>query len=112
MLTRLLVFISLCAVVARVLAPSVLGVLAGIVSLGKAAAETTEDDEEGDKDDSEDNQLPESGMSDTVIGPCAASSREVILELVGSKLVVDQASESDGITEELEGRNRISEDDH
>lgn len=92
------------------LANAILGVLGGVVR--DLAPEAAKDDEDGEEDCSEDDELPESGVVDTVFGPSAATSTSVFLELVCTKLVVDETAKSDGVAKELEGRDGVPEDDH
>lgn len=99
------------ASVASVLAPGVLGGVK-IHAGRKRAAEGTEDKEDGGEGNAENDELPEGWVTDTVIGPGAATVASVLLELVGTELVVDETAKSDGVTKELQRGNGVAEDEH
>ena len=85
------------------------GKLVASVVGGANAAEQQDD---GDEDESDDNQLAGGRVTDAVVGPSALSGAHVFLDLVGTKLVVDEAAERNAVSEELEGRNGVAEDHH
>lgn len=99
------------ASVASVLAPGVLGGVK-IHAGRKRAAEGTEDKEDGGEGNAENDKLPEGWVTDTIIGPGAATVASVLLELVGTELVIDETAKSDGVTEELKRGNGVAEDEH
>lgn len=51
-------------------------------------------------------------MSGAVVSPGATGTTSVILESIGSELVVDETTQSDRVTEELKRSNGIAEDEH
>lgn len=85
------------------------GKLVASVVGGANAAEQQDD---GDEDESDDNQLAGGRVTDAVVGPSALSGAHVFLDLVGTKLVVDEAAESDAVSEELERGDGVAEDHH
>jgi hypothetical protein len=91
------------------LAVRVVGVVLGN-STGRADAAEEHDD--GNKNESNDDKLAGSRAASTVVGPSTLASAQVLLDLVGSKLVVDEATEGNAVAEELERRDRVEEDHH
>jgi hypothetical protein len=51
-------------------------------------------------------------VSDTIFGPSAASTSSVILESIGSELVVNESGKGDRVTEELQRCDGVVEDEH
>ena len=103
---------SLHTLVTGEVAPGVLGNTAGIVAGWERASEAAKDEEKSENDKAEDDELPESGVTGTVIGPSTATGTCVLLELVCSELVVDETTKSDRVAEELQRRNRVAENEH
>lgn len=79
---------------------------------GQGGAEGAEKEEENEEHSTKDNELSEGRVSDTIIGPGATSTTGVFLEGIGSKLVVDETTKCDRVTEELERCNGVAEDEH
>lgn len=94
------------------LAPGVLGGFGGDITGGDGAAEAAQNEEDDKQNGSENDNLSEGGVTNTVVGPCAAASTSIFLERVGTELVVDQTTKSDRVAEELEGGHRVTEDEH
>lgn len=78
----------------------------------QGGAEGAEKQEENEEHTTKDNELFEGGVSDTIIGPGATSTTSVFLKGIGSKLVVDETTKGDRVTEELERCNGVAEDEH
>jgi hypothetical protein len=91
------------------LAVRVVGVVLGNSTCGADAAEEHDD---GDENESNDDKLAGSRAASAVISPSTLASAQVLLDLVGSKLVVDEAAKSNAVAEELERRNGVEEDHH
>lgn len=88
----------------------VLGVLVVLGSeAGSKAAEKDEDDED---DEAENNQLAQSGVAGAVFSPSTATLTKVLLELVGTELVVDETAESNAVTESLQTGDGVLENHH
>lgn len=100
----------LCAAVAEEAA--VLGVDVLLTSNRQGRAERPEEEEQNEKDTAENDELSESGVSDAVVCPGATGTTSVLLESISSKLVVDETTESDRVTEELQRCNGVAEDEH
>jgi len=101
--------LSGCASEASQLLVRVRGVLSGDGTGGTDAAEKEDD---GDKNETNDDQLACSRATGTVVGPSALCGAQVFLDLFSSKLVVDEATERNAVSEELERRDGVAEDHH
>lgn len=84
----------------------------GVIFGGIARGKTTEqgEDEEAGKDD--DGELAEDGLASTKLGPLSVGISNVSLDLLVAELVVDHATQSNGVTEELETSNLGAPDHH
>lgn len=91
---------------------NLVNVFIGAVTGRKLVSEAAEDKEEDNEDSGEDDDLSEGRVTDTVVGPGTTASTSVFLELVCSELVVNETTESDRVTEELQRRDGIAEDEH
>jgi len=89
---------------------SVIGATRGI--LREHAAEATKQEEKSKENQAKGNELAHNGGTVAIIGPLARSFGEIFLQLVGTKLVVDEATKRNGVTEKLKRRDRVTEDDH
>lgn len=85
------------------------GVLSRNSSSGTNAAKEEND---GDEDEDDNDELAGSRTTGAIVSPSTLRRAHVLLDLVGSKLVVDKAAERDTVSEELEGRNGVAEDHH
>lgn len=92
-------------------AAQLLGILLGVVAW-ECATKTAKKDDSGDEDDGESEELPHDGAPVAVVGPLPRTLRSVLLELVGTELVVDETAERNAVTEELERRDGVAEDEH
>jgi hypothetical protein len=77
-----------------------------------SGTDAAKEENNGDKNEDDNDELAGSGATGTVVGPSTLRRAHVLLDLVGSKLVVDKAAERNAVSEELEGRNGIAEDHH
>lgn len=87
----------------------VVGVLAG---KSTRLTDATKEQNDGHDDEANDDELASSRVAHTVVSPGALAVAHVLLDLVSSKLVVDEAAKSDAVTEELERRDGVAEDHH
>lgn len=85
-----------------------MGVVLWGISRSQAAKEA-EDEEDGHHNDG---QLAEDRLASAKLSPLAASLTGITFESLVAELVVDHATESDGVTEELKGRHLGAPDDH
>lgn len=76
---------------------------------GSKATKKGEDEESGSNKNSD---LAEDRLASTKVGPLSVGVSNVTLELLISELVVDHATESNGVTKELERRNLGAPDHH
>ena len=67
---------------------------------------------EHEENSSNDHHPPRHWSSLPIFCPLSSSLRIVLLELLSAKLVVDQPSQGNAVTEHLEGRDWITENDH
>jgi hypothetical protein len=87
----------------------VCGVLSRNSSGGTDAAKEEDD---GDEDEDDHDELAGSWATGAVVSPGTLRRAHVLLDLVSSKLVVDEAAERNAVSEELEWRNGVAEDHH
>lgn len=88
----------------------VLGVL--IILRSEARSKTTEEDEDDEDDETKNDQLAQSRVAGAVFRPSTTTLAKVLLELIRAKLVVDETAERNAVTEGLEARDGVLEDDH
>jgi hypothetical protein len=88
------------------------GVVGVVLGDGTGGADTTKKHDDGDKNESNDDKLARSRAASAVVGPGTLASAQVLLNLVSSKLVVDEATEGNAVAEELERRDGVEEDHH
>lgn len=98
-----------CTSEASQLLVGVCGVLSRDSSGRTDAAKEENDSDENSNDNDE---LAGSRATGAVVSPSTLCGAHVLLNLVGSKLVVDKAAERNAVSEELEGRNGVAEDHH
>lgn len=84
------------------------GVILGAVARGKTS-EKGKDDEASEDDDGE---LAENGLASTKLGPLSVGLSDVTLDLLIAELVVDHATQSNGVAEELDTSDLSTPDDH
>jgi hypothetical protein len=87
----------------------IVGVLAGNSTSG---ANTAEEQDDGNENETNDDKLTCSGVAGAVVGPGTLASTHVLLDLVGSELVVNEAAKGNAVAEELERRDWVAEDHH
>lgn len=88
----------------------VLGVL--VVLGSEARSKTTEQHENNEDDEAENDELADSGVARAVFSPSTATLTKVLLELIGTELVVDETTEGNAVTKGLETRDGVLEDHH
>lgn len=88
----------------------VLGVL--VVLGGEVGGKTAEEDEDDEDGETKDDELAQSGVARTVLGPGATASANVLLDLVGTELVVDETAEGNAVAKGLETGDGVAEDEH
>lgn len=93
----------------RKLAVGVISVLAG-ESAGRSS--TAEQQDDSDEHEADDDQLARGGVAHAVVGPGALAAAEVLFDLVGAELVVDEAAEGDAVAEKLQRGDGVAEDHH
>lgn len=79
---------------------------------GVARSKGTENHKHGDNDGSKDHQFAENWASVTKLLPLHATLTEVLLKLLTTKLVVNEATESNAVAKGLEKGNRVLEEEH
>lgn len=79
---------------------------------GASGTDAAKEDNNGDENSDDNDELAGSRATGTVVSPGTLCGAHVLLNLVGSKLVVDEAAERNAVSEELEGRNGVAEDHH
>lgn len=84
--------------------------LARVIGIrGSHGSEQREEDEDGEDNDG---KLAQNRLASTKLCPLSASLAHVALELIVTKLVVDHASQSNGVTEELQRSDRRTPNHH
>jgi hypothetical protein len=87
--------------------------ICGVLSRdGTSGTDAAKEKNDGDKDSDDNNELARSRATGAVIGPSTLGRTHVLLDLVGAKLVVDEAAERNAVSEELKGRDGVAEDHH
>lgn len=79
---------------------------------GIARSKGAENHEHGHDDGSKDHQLAEDWASVAKLLPLHATLSEVFLQHLASKLVVDETTQSNAVTESLEKRDGVLEQEH
>lgn len=79
---------------------------------GASGTDAAKEENNGDENGDDNDELAGSWAASTVVSPSALCRAHVLLNLIGSKLVVDEAAERNAVSEELEGRNGVAEDHH
>lgn len=87
------------------------GQLGGVDLRGVAGSKTTEEGEDEESGGNKDGDLAEDRLASTKVGPLSVGISDVALDLLIAELVVDHATESNGVTEELE-RSDLGAPDH
>ena len=75
-------------------------------------SKTSEDDEENSHHDCEDDELRQGRVGGTVLVPRTVALAKVFLQLVATKLVIDETRESDAVAAHLRQAHRVTEDEH
>lgn len=84
----------------------------GVVLRGISRSQTAKETENEEDSQHNDGQLAENGLASTELSPLATSLAGIALESLKAELVVDHATESDGVAKELEGSHLCAPDDH
>lgn len=79
---------------------------------GVCRRQSAQQDEDGDEDEAEDDCLAHSRSLDAKFGPRATGLAQVPFELLRAQSVVQHASESNRVAEELQFSNRRAPDEH
>lgn len=74
--------------------------------------QATEQGEEEEGRGHNDGKLAKDGLTSAELGPLACAISNVVLELLEAELVVDHATKSDGVAEELQSRDLGAPDHH
>lgn len=82
------------------------------VLLWKVRSHPAKNQEQPEKDHGKDDDLAHSGVGLAILGPLATSLTSVILELVSSKLVINETSKSDAVSEKLNTADWVTENEH
>jgi len=101
---------ALYSLVANELADTVIDLVGRVwcVTRSKGA----ENEEHGHDHSSEDHQLAENWPGVAKLLPLHAALAEVLLQLLATELVVDEAAERNGVTKSLEGCDGVLEQEH
>ena len=86
--------------------------LSGVNARSVVRSETTEQSEDNKDGEEDDRDATENGAAVAKVGPLAASLAGVALDGLSAKLVVNHATESDAVAEELGEGNLAAVDDH
>lgn len=79
---------------------------------GVAGSERAKDEEHANDDGGKDHQLAENRAGVAKFLPLHAALAEVLLQLLSAELVVDETAKRDGVTESLERRDGVLEEEH
>lgn len=79
---------------------------------GVAGSKGTKNHEHRDDDSSEDHQFAQDGAGVAELLPLHAALTKVLLELLTTKLVEDEATESNAVAESLEESDGVLEEEH
>lgn len=89
-----------------------IGQLAGIILRCICGSESTEDSEDDEGRCYNDGDLAQDGLASTKLSPLAVAVSNIALELLIAELVVDHATESNRVSEELNGSDLGAPDRH
>lgn len=88
------------------------GLASFVLLRSKFGSKSTEHDKHGKEGYTKDDDFSHGRACATKLSPRAVGLTNVLLELISAKLVVDKTSKGNGVTESLEQRDRIVEQEH
>lgn len=89
------------------------GRLEELVRFGrKFGSKASKNQEKSHKDSAEDDQLSHDGTTGAKIGPHHATLSDIFLELVCTKLVINESSKSNAVAKSLEKSHWVTEEEH
>jgi hypothetical protein len=101
---------ALCGLVADIVADLVVKLARGFG--GESRSQSTEKNEHGEHEQTKDDDLARSGAVVAKLGPRQTALAQVLLDLIGTELVVDETTKSNAVAKSLEKSNWVAEEEH